>query len=223
MFGINCVLKDIPRSRILNGHVTFLISINFCQSLLHNRFIQHNPWRICGMNHIGSEENLHISQSKQAWQWRHNECYGVSNRRCHDCLLNHLFGRRSKKWSKLRVTGLCEGNSPVTGEFPSQRAGNAENVHLVTSSWKENMGILHKLIFSYSCIFTIIWKTVMLAQVQFYQSFCEVLSNDSRWVALKAKLLGVLFNVLCCDFLCECSTFVMEVLYMILRPNCDIK
>ena len=28
--------------------------------------------------------------------------------------------------SKLRVTGPCEGNSPVTGEFPTQRASNAE-------------------------------------------------------------------------------------------------
>ena len=28
--------------------------------------------------------------------------------------------------SKLRVTGHCEGNSPVTGEFPTQRASNAE-------------------------------------------------------------------------------------------------
>ena len=27
-------------------------------------------------------------------------------------LLNRLFGRRSKKTSKLRVTGLCAGNSP---------------------------------------------------------------------------------------------------------------
>ena len=35
--------------------------------------------------------------------------------------------RRSKKTSKLRVTGLCEGNSPVIGEFPAQRASNAEN------------------------------------------------------------------------------------------------
>ena len=34
--------------------------------------------------------------------------------------------RRSKKSSKLRVTGLCEENSPVTGEFPAQRATNAE-------------------------------------------------------------------------------------------------
>ena len=39
----------------------------------------------------------------------------------HDCLLNCLFRRRSKKTSKLQVTGLCEGNSPVTDEFPSQR------------------------------------------------------------------------------------------------------
>ena len=38
--------------------------------------------------------------------------------------------RRSKKTSKLRVTGFCEGNSPATGEFPAQRASNAENVSL---------------------------------------------------------------------------------------------
>ena len=36
--------------------------------------------------------------------------------------------RRSKKTSKLHVTGLCEGNSPVTDEFPTQRASDAENV-----------------------------------------------------------------------------------------------
>ena len=58
-------------------------------------------------------------------QWRHNECDGVSNHRPDACLLNHLFRRRSKK---LSVTGLCEGNSPATGEFPAQRASDAENV-----------------------------------------------------------------------------------------------
>ena len=35
-----------------------------------------------------------------------------------------------KKTSKLRVTGLCEGYSPVTGEFPAQRASNAEDVSI---------------------------------------------------------------------------------------------
>ena len=36
--------------------------------------------------------------------------------------------RRSKKISKLRVTGLCEDNSSVTGDFLAQMASNAENV-----------------------------------------------------------------------------------------------
>ena len=45
-------------------------------------------------------------------------------------MTNGLFKRRSKKTSKLRVTGLCEGNSPETGEFPAQMASNAENVSI---------------------------------------------------------------------------------------------
>ena len=45
-------------------------------------------------------------------QWLHNDHDGVSNHQPHGCLLNHLFRRRSKKTSKLRVTGLWVGNSP---------------------------------------------------------------------------------------------------------------
>ena len=52
------------------------------------------------------------------WQWRHNEHDGVSNHQPHDGLFNRLFRRRSKKTSKLHVTGLREGNSPVTGGYP---------------------------------------------------------------------------------------------------------
>ena len=63
-------------------------------------------------------------------QWRHNERDSISNHQLHDRLLKRLFRRRSKKTSKLRVTGLCEENSPVTGEFPAQRASNAENVSI---------------------------------------------------------------------------------------------
>ena len=44
--------------------------------------------------------------------------------------LNRLFKRSSKKASKLCVTGLCAGNSPVTGEFPAQMASSAENVSI---------------------------------------------------------------------------------------------
>ena len=51
-------------------------------------------------------------------QWLHNDRDGVPNL---DVLLNHVLRRGSKKILKVRVTGLCEGNSPVTGEFPPQR------------------------------------------------------------------------------------------------------
>ena len=63
-------------------------------------------------------------------QWRHIERGDVSNHQCLDCLLNRLFTYRSKKTSKLRVTGLCEANPPVTGGFPSQRASSAGDVSI---------------------------------------------------------------------------------------------
>ena len=59
--------------------------------------------------------------------WRHNEHDGVSSHWSLDCLLKRLFRRRSKKASELRVTCLCERNSPVTGELPTQRASNGGN------------------------------------------------------------------------------------------------
>ena len=69
-------------------------------------------------------------QAADALRWRHNGCDSVSNHQPHHCLLNCLFRRRSKKTSKLRVTGLCAGNSPETGEFPAQMASNAEKVSI---------------------------------------------------------------------------------------------
>ena len=58
--------------------------------------------------------------------WRHVGCDGVSYHQPHDCLPSPLFRRISKETSKLRVTGLCAGISPVTGEFPAQMASNAD-------------------------------------------------------------------------------------------------
>ena len=80
------------------------------------------------------------------WQWRHNERDAISNHRRLDCLPNHLLRYRSKKLSKLHAIGLCEGNPPVTGRFPSQRASNTENVsiwwrdheHIIWLFWRKN-------------------------------------------------------------------------------------
>ena len=74
-------------------------------------------------------------------QWRHNERDGVSNHRRHQCLINCWFRRRSNKTPKLRVTGLCAGNAPVTGEFPTPKASNAESVSIW---WRyHELGVLH--------------------------------------------------------------------------------
>ena len=52
--------------------------------------------------------------------------------------------RKSKKPSKLRVTGLCAGNSLVTGEFSAQRASNAENVSIW---WRHHGDLAHSTLY----------------------------------------------------------------------------
>ena len=61
---------------------------------------------------LSREDDVHVHNVLIALQWRHNDQDGVSNHQPRGCLLNRLFRRRSKKTSKLRVTGLCVGNSP---------------------------------------------------------------------------------------------------------------
>ena len=74
-------------------------------------------------------------------QWRHNDRDGVSNHQPSDCLLSPFIRHRLKKASTPRVTGLCEGNSPVTGEFPTQMASNVENVSIW---WRHHKQRKHK-------------------------------------------------------------------------------
>ena len=39
-------------------------------------------------------------------------------------------GTDQRKTPKLRVTGICAGNSPVTSKLPAQMVSNAENVSI---------------------------------------------------------------------------------------------
>ena len=91
-------------------------------------------WKVDSTNKKGSASMAWRHHNKTrgpiSLQWRHNWPDSVSNHQPQDCLLNRLFRRRSKKASKLRVTGLCVGNSPGTGEFPAQMASNAENISI---------------------------------------------------------------------------------------------
>ena len=102
---------------------------------------------IYGWNHL-----LHVSL-----RWRHNDGDSVSNHQPHDCLLKHLFRRRSKKPSKLPVTGLCAGNSPGTGGFPAQMASYAENVSIWWRHHAYDIELLwmwHLFLFCFCCLIT---------------------------------------------------------------------
>ena len=84
-------------------------------------------------------------------QWRHNERDGVSNYQRLDCLLKRLFRRRLKKTSKLRVTGLCDGNSPVIGEFPAQKGPVTrqmfpfDDVFMKNPTWGDHVRVTDRL------------------------------------------------------------------------------
>ena len=82
-----------------------------------------------------------VQLNNSSLKWRHNGRDGVSNHQPHGCLLSGIFRRRLKKTSKLRVTGLCAGNSTVTGEFPAQMASNAENVSIW---WRHHVTCEHE-------------------------------------------------------------------------------
>ena len=79
---------------------------------------------------------------------------------------------RSKKTSKLRVTGFCEGNSPVTGEFPTQRASNAGNVyiwwrHHLTRIGHSPVWILRVVLLSWPSGQVSVWSWATLARSLF--------------------------------------------------------
>ena len=41
-----------------------------------------------------------------------------------------VYSGADEKTSKLRITALCAGNSPVTGDLPAQMASGAENISI---------------------------------------------------------------------------------------------
>ena len=97
--------------------------------ILIRRFLKHFMWQLWVAFKSLSNDMCVVCRSVSL-QWRHNERDVGSSHQHHNCLLNRLFRRRSKKTSKLRVSGLCEGNSPATGEFPAQMASSAEIVSI---------------------------------------------------------------------------------------------
>ena len=113
-------------------------------------------------------------------QWPHNEGDSVSNHRHLDCLLKRLFGRRPNTASKVRVTGLCEANSPHKGpatpkmfpfidfimlsdRVPSCFVGNPTcftDVNYVVLATCRIMGKLHRMLWENS-YFTFLFRCLL--------------------------------------------------------------
>ena len=117
-YSITCVFKHLGFWKHLHRSRGLASKNNIKSKVLEDKVWNYSWWMFRTRNfhtHIDAMfRSLHSSQ------WCHNECDAFSNHRNHDCLLNHLFRTRSKKTSKLHVTGLCEGNSLMTSEFPAQ-------------------------------------------------------------------------------------------------------
>ena len=135
-----------------------------------------------------------------ALQRRHNERDGVSKHQRHDCLLKRLFRRRSKKTSKLRVTGLCE--------FPTQRASNAEfffpfadviRNHSNSRQWQS--GIVGRwCIQSYSKLWEL--KYISISLVAIVQKDSIVFLRTYRCVAIDNSFYEVCEMKLICSYIC---------------------
>ena len=132
---LSYVISYVSReSLVIIAH--FSLSFNSIYALIYPsmssiiRFKSLSYNQISGDIHFSHSATMMQSHASFSLQWRHNERDGVSNHRRLYCLLNCWFRRRSNKTSKFRVTGLCAGDSPVTGEFPAQKASYAENVSI---------------------------------------------------------------------------------------------
>ena len=93
--------------------------------IMKSHYIFHYPFAHCGL-HRSTWTTIHVYTGRRDMMTSSNgNIFRVTGHLCRE-----FTGTRSKKTSKLRVTGLCEGTSPVIGEFPSQRASDPKNVSI---------------------------------------------------------------------------------------------
>ena len=184
------------------------------RSVWHNQFSR-LPW------FLWQQSVLHVPRDSAIWtgknsiknsglhraiptlHWRHNERDDVSNQQRLDCLLTYF-------------TGICEGNSPVTGEIPTQRASNAENVFIYIEIWTHK-SLPHRspvnspqkgqwrgaLMFSLICVWINGWVNNREADdLRRYGAHYDVIVMVPIWIWIpvirgwkwKPYVFGVLFN-----------------------------
>ena len=116
-------------------------------------------------------------ETSELLQWRHDERDGVSNHQPHDCLLNRLFRCRSKKTSKLRVTGLCGAIHRCPVNSFTQRACNVKKCFLLmTSSFRTIVFLCYGIIISHKNI--MVNFDLTFNRINIYQFHTTAFSRD---------------------------------------------
>ena len=124
-------------------------------------------------------------------QWRPNGLDGVSDHQPYDCLLSRLFSHRSKKASKLRITGLCAGNSPVTGEFPhkgpvTRKMFPFDDVIMAWAHINQVMNLVSAPWLELSCKYSGDWwlplSTILKSLYQQYYAFQHINGSHNRQI-----------------------------------------
>ena len=78
--------------------------------------------------------------------------------------------------AQINVTGLCEGNSPVTGGFPSQRTSNAEKFPFDYVFRNKAMSHkIHKVLFCFVCCGFIL--PLQLKAIETHDGKCSTIHN----------------------------------------------
>ena len=121
---ISCDREKSQKTIHKDGNIMIHGSYSW-KSLIFDIFPCHRQLLMIRCSDIITWWNFSKILARDTLQWCYKEHDGVLNHQPHNCFLNRLFSHRSKKTSKLRVTGLYSGE--FTGEFPTQRASNAEN------------------------------------------------------------------------------------------------
>ena len=96
-------------------------------------------------------------------------------------LFTRLFRNKIKKTSKFRITGLCEENSPVTGEFPAQKPSNADNVSIW---WRNHEGPVYLHGCSRKCL------SVSVQWIQIYYIIRHLVAVERKGLISLAKLMN---------------------------------
>ena len=162
IFNVSAIWRSVEIVIYFPGN-----TMRFSYTLLHRRQAISFTWAWKESMGMGSGGRLYVWKSHALMDYR---CKSNISQHYNDGIMgvmasqitsltivySTVYSGAVKKTSKLRVTGLCAGKSPVTGQFPAKITSNAENV----SIWWRPRG--HPRLKPYA------WRSVSEAIVNFH-------------------------------------------------------